>query len=80
LKELIRKWNQGKVEEYLRQKDFVRKLNPPAALHMGGARERIIRSIKEVRDGLVIIYRIRAELRSRVQSGHIENSKFIVGR
>ena len=44
LREVLRQWNQHQIEDFLLQKEIQWTFNPPNASHMGGARERMIRS------------------------------------
>ena len=46
LKHLIRRWNQEKIHEFLLQNEVSWQFNPPSASHMGGAWERLIRTIR----------------------------------
>ena len=48
LREEIQAWNREKINEYLRQRSIVWKFNPPTASHMGGSRERGIRSVRRI--------------------------------
>ncbi|KAJ8027040.1 hypothetical protein HOLleu_32065 [Holothuria leucospilota] len=52
LREAIRNWNQLKLNEYLKGEMVCWKFNPPAASHMGGAWERLIRSTRKVLSSL----------------------------
>ena len=46
LRESLNDWNQRSVHEYLRRRKITGKFNPPAASHMVGGWERVIRSIQ----------------------------------
>ena len=48
LKHLVRQWNQEKIHEFLLQHEASWHFNPPCASHMGGAWERLIRTIRRV--------------------------------
>ena len=48
LREAIRKWNQAQIHEFLLRKEIRWIFNPPAASHMGGVWERMVRSMKRV--------------------------------
>ena len=47
LKEAIEEWNQHKINNFCRQKEIGWTFNPPSASHMGGAWERMIRSLRQ---------------------------------
>ena len=47
LKEAIEEWNQHKINNFGRQKKIEWIFNPPSASHMGGAWERMIRSVRQ---------------------------------
>ena len=48
LREEIKTWNQGEIQEYLRQHDITWTFNPPTASHMGGLWEGLIRTIQRI--------------------------------
>ena len=48
LKEAIEEWNQHKINNFCRQKKIEWIFNPPSASHMGGAWERMIRSVRQI--------------------------------
>ena len=48
LKEAIEQWNQSRITDVLRQQTIEWKFNPPAASHMGGVWERMIRSARKI--------------------------------
>lgn len=48
LRESIHEWNQHKLENYLQQKEVQWTFMPPTASHMGGAWERMIRSVRRI--------------------------------
>ena len=53
LRESLSEWNQTTIYDFLRQKKIIWKFNPPGASHMGGAWERIIRSIRKILKALL---------------------------
>ena len=46
-------WNESKIGEFLLQKEVRWVFNPPAASHMGGIWERMIRSVRKVLNALL---------------------------
>ena len=53
LREAIGGWNKSKIGEFLLQKEVRWVFNPPAASHMGGIWERMIRSVRKVLNALL---------------------------
>ena len=53
LRESLCKWNQTKIDGYLYQHQIQWHFNPPSASHMGGAWERIIRSVRRIMTALI---------------------------
>ena len=53
LREAIGGWNKSKIGEFLLQKEVRWVFNPPAASHMGGIWERMIRSVRKVFNALL---------------------------
>ena len=53
LREAIGGWNKSKIGEFLLQKEVRWVFNPPAASHMGGIWERMIRSVLKVLNALL---------------------------
>ena len=48
IRESISEWNQQRIHDQLRQTNITWKFNPPAASHMGGVWERMIRSVRKI--------------------------------
>ena len=48
LREALRQWNQHQIEDFLFQKEIQWTFNPPNASHMGGAWEKMIRSVRRI--------------------------------
>ena len=48
LKERIREFNSSKIQDKLSQNEILWSFNPPAASHMGGVWERLIRSVRSI--------------------------------
>ena len=53
LRDSLKAFNQTQIHKFLCQRDIDWSFNPPAASHMGGAWERMIRSIRRTLDALV---------------------------
>ena len=53
LRKELSQLNQCNIDEYFKQTGIKRNFNPPAASHMGGAWERMIKSIRQVLDILL---------------------------
>ncbi len=53
LKEVIDGFDKVRIENFAATKGIVWTFNPPSAPHMGGAWERLVRSVKEVMSGLL---------------------------
>ena len=53
LREALRQWNQHQIEDFLLQKEIQWTFNPPNASHMGGAWERMIRSVRRILTALM---------------------------
>jgi len=53
LKEAIEEWNQQRIDGFCAQKGIQWIFNPPGASHMGGARERMIRSVRQILKALL---------------------------
>ena len=53
MREAIGGWNKSKISEFLLQKKVLWVFNPPAASHMGGMCERMIRSVRKVLNALL---------------------------
>jgi len=53
LREGLKQLNRHKISDYMLQKEIVWKFNTPAASHMGGAWERMIRSVRKVLASIV---------------------------
>nr|CAB3263161.1 uncharacterized protein LOC104265735 [Phallusia mammillata] len=53
LRESLQSWNQVHIEEYLKQSGIRWSFNPPTASHMGGAWERMVRSIRRILTSLM---------------------------
>ena len=48
LKEAIEEWNQQRIDGFCAQRGIQWNFNPPGASHMGGAWERMIRSVRQI--------------------------------
>ena len=53
LREALRQWNQHQIEDFLLQKEIQWTFNPPNASHIGGAWERMIRSVRRILTALM---------------------------
>ena len=53
LQKAIKEMNQSQIEKKLRQLDINWKFNPPTASNMGGAWERLVRTVRKVLSGLL---------------------------
>ena len=53
LRESLRSLNENKIHQYCSQQDINWTFNPPTASHMGGAWERMIRSIRKILKGIL---------------------------
>ena len=53
LKEAIEKWNQQRIDGFCAQRGIQWIFNPPGASHMGGAWERMIRSVHQILKALL---------------------------
>lgn len=62
LKETIEEWNQKKIDHVCSQKGIQWIFNPPAASHMGGIWERMIRSVRQI---------LRAILKEQIVSDEV---------
>ncbi|XP_078495514.1 uncharacterized protein LOC144750757 [Ciona intestinalis] len=52
IRQSLQAWNQNQISEFLHQKEVKWKFNPPGASHMGGAWERMIRSVRRILSAL----------------------------
>jgi hypothetical protein len=48
LRDALKEWNQAQISRHLSQREIQWHFNPPAASHMGGVWERMIRSIRQI--------------------------------
>ena len=62
LRDSLRDWNQAQICEHLRQQNIKWTFNPPAASHMGGSWERLIRSVKRILSALLTTQSISDEI------------------
>ena len=53
LRKSIQQWNRSRIEQHMTQQEIEWHFNPPCASHMGGAWERMIRSVRTVLKALV---------------------------
>ena len=53
LRESLHDWNQNQLHTFFLQKDIQWSFNPPSASHMGGAWERMIKSVRRILQALV---------------------------
>ena len=68
LKEAIEEWNQHKINNFCRQKQIEWIFNPPSASHMGGAWERMIRSVRQILKAILKEQLVSDEVLSTVMS------------
>nr|CAB3263160.1 uncharacterized protein LOC104265735 [Phallusia mammillata] len=80
LKEAIGRWNQQSIDDFLRQQDIQWSFNPPAASHMGGVWERMIRSVRRVLSALLTAQSVTRDTLETVlvEAESILNSRPIV--
>ena len=68
LREAIEEWNQHKINNFCRQKQIEWIFNPPSASHMGGAWERMIRSVRQILKAILKEQLVSDEVLSTVMS------------
>jgi len=76
LRTALREWNQSQINNYLQQQEIQWTFNPPAASHMGGSWERLIRSVRRILSALFtsqsisdeILLTVMAEVESIINS------------
>ena len=80
LRNALKEWNQSHINDYLRQRDVQWTFNPPAASHMGGSWERLIRSVRRILSSLLTSQSISDEVLLTVmaEAESIVNSRPLV--
>ena len=80
LRNALKEWNQFQINDYLRQRDVQWTFNPPAASHMGGSWERLIRSVRRILSSLLTSQSISNEVLLTVmaEAESIVNSRPLV--
>ena len=81
LKEAIEEWNQHKINNFCGQKKLEWIFNPPSASHMGGAWERMIRSVRQIIKAILKKQLVTNEVLSTVmaEAVNILNSRPLTG-
>ena len=80
LRNALKEWNQSQINDHLRQRDVQWTFNPPAASHMGGSWERLIRSVRRILSSLLTSQSISDEVLLTVmaEAESIVNSRPLV--